>query len=153
VAYRTRRAFREQLYVVGLLSRIERAEQQAATARERRRPRAERRAARELARHAAALSSALEAPSLHRVAPSDLLSEVRDVVVAGAPQVDVPPAAVAPGLKAVVLAACAAAWALTVMQVLLHGIDDRLSLVVPELAGIVLAPLATLLSIRATPGD
>jgi hypothetical protein len=143
VPYRTKRAFREQLYVLELLSQREEAEARAAGAAGWRAKRARRR----LAAISEALAARLAESSLRQVAVEELLPDVR-AFLEGAPAEAEPPVS-APAthlrVRVTVAATCAASWAVTITQVGSSGISNRPDLIAPEVVALVLTPLAVLL--------
>lgn len=149
MAYRTTRAFREQLHLLGLLSQLESAERAAASAEaERRRWRASR-ARRRLADLSQALAAAQSRSVLGQVAAVDLLPGIREFLEDGRPAGTIRhTAATHRSLDVGVIAACVVAWLATLGEVAGWGISNRPSLIATELAALVLTPAATLLGLR-----
>ena len=152
VPYRTRRAFREQLYVLELLSQEQDAEAQvAATAGTWRAKRAQRR----LDEIRSALALRLTDSSLGQVAVDELLPDVRAFLEGAPATAPAEPVAHPPDthtrLRIAVAGTCAASWAVTITQVASGGISNRPDLMAPEIVALVLTPVAVLL--RLVYGD
>lgn len=150
--YRTKRAFREQLYVIELLAQQQQAEARVAeTAGTWRAKRAERR----LEEIRGALALRLTDPSLHQVAVDELLPDVRAFLEGAPAGTAAVPAVPAPDthtrLRIAVAGTCAASWAVTITQVASGGISNRPDLMAPEVVALVLTPVAVLL--RLVYGD
>ncbi len=89
--------------------------------------------------------------TLERLAPSDLLAGMSRLMLAYPPDeaalVPVAPLRHPPRLASLVrgkpiVYACAVAWAATGVEAVAHGITDRPSLVIAELAALLLTPVA-----------
>jgi hypothetical protein len=143
VPYRTKRAFREQLYVLELLSQREEAEARAAGAGRFGAKRARRR----LAAVSEALAARLTESSLRQVAVDELLPDVRAFIEGAPAETEAPVGAPATHfrLRVTVAATCAASWAVTITQLGASGISNRADLIAPEVVALVLTPLAVLL--------
>jgi hypothetical protein len=117
-----------------------------------------RRLAREVDEGRTALAEQLRefrADTLDRLAPSDLLAGTSQLMLAYPPAGSAARASAAAAasersrLASIVLGrpvayACAVAWAATVVEVLARGITDRPSLVIAEVAALLLTPIALL---------
>jgi hypothetical protein len=155
MAHRTRRAFRAQYELLLAASTFEKAaarlEAQAGTLR----GRLSGRLARDVEQARTALAEQLRefrSDTLERLAPSDLLPGMSRLVQNYTPAAiaghEAPAAAAGPSrLRSVVLGkpvlyACVVAWAATAFEVLARGITDRPSLVIAEVAALLLTPIA-----------
>ena len=149
--YRTKRAFREQLYVLELLSQERDAEAQVAAAAGTRRAK---RAQRRLDEIRSALALRVTDSSLGQVAVDELLPDVR-AFLEGAPAATAEPVVQSPDthtrLRIAVAGTCAASWAVTITQVASGGISNRPDLIAPEIVALALTPVAVLL--RLVYGD
>jgi hypothetical protein len=155
VAYRTRRAFRAQYELLLAASTFEKAaarlEARAGTLRRH----VSRRLARDVEQARVALAEQLRefrGDTLDRLAPSDLLAGMSQLMQAYPADADADRARVAPSRDASrlgsiflgkpIVCACIVAWAATAIEVVSRGITDRPSLVIAELAALLLTPIA-----------
>ncbi len=153
MAYRTRRAFRAQYELLLAASTYEKAaarlEARAGTLRRH----LSRRLARDVELGRAALAEQLRefrSDTLDRLAPSDLLAGMSHLMQAYPPGPAPAPVALRRDpsrLAAIVLGkpiayACLVAWAAMAIEVVARGITDRPSLVIAEVAALLLTPVA-----------
>jgi hypothetical protein len=114
-----------------------------------------RRLARDVEQGRAALAEQLRefrGDTLDRLAPSDLLAGMSQLMQAYPPEADADRAPITPArnpsrLLSIVLGrpivyACTVAWAALAIEVIARGITDRPSLVIAELAALLLTPVA-----------
>jgi hypothetical protein len=146
MAYRTTRAFRDQLYVLSLHSQLE-AGRAAADGTSRRRWAASR-ARRRVPAISNALAGALQQPSLRQVGAGDLLPGVGELLEADFARPEIAAATPPTGwfFRWVALT-WAGAWLVTLGEVAAYGISDRATLDIPELVAIALTIPATVLRI------
>jgi hypothetical protein len=165
VAYRTRRAFRAQYELLLVASSFEEASGRLELSTRPAGHRSNRRLTRDVAQRRAALDEQLQEfreEVFSRLAPGDLLSGVRELVLEQ--PIAAPPSSTAesraqpdplglagghawsPAFAATCPYACAAAWAVTAVEILTRGITNRPSLIVAEVTALALSPLALLRS-------
>ena len=153
MAYRTRRAFRAQYELLLAASTFEKAaarlEARAGTLRRH----LSGRLARDVELGRAALAEQLRefrSDTLDRLAPSDLLAGMSQLMQTYPPETAPTSVAVPPDpsrLASIVLGkpilyACLAAWAAMAIELVAHGVTDRPSLVIAEAAALLLTPVA-----------
>jgi hypothetical protein len=155
VAYRTRRAFRAQYDLLVAASTFDEAVARFDAPAAAVSPRRRRRLEREVEIRRATLARQLQefrSDTMHRLAPSDLIAGVSQVVLAHPPvRVGAEPAmslqtptviaratSVAMGRPAVYC--CLAAWAITADELVTRGISGRPSLIAAELLALALSP-------------
>lgn len=147
MAYRTRRAFRDQFRALALLSQLEQLQGKAASA-DTRRP--GRRAQRRLVVVSEELDGIVRGLVVSRVAAEDLLPEVREYLSAHPSPAATHQERTTGRRRAAIVGTCLClvAWVATLADVVIHGVTNRPSLAVADWTALALTAVTSVLWLR-----